>query len=247
MFLDVCVRGMRFFDEDAGMAARDYPCSQSHDYCLQYLMSASPPAVSSECPVERGHGGAWRRMKEEEGRDGQWKRNIYHWFHWGYHLCGACVGGGGGEGSVVVCSPTPYSRWLMSDQSPVVGPEVVILECRLESVPVMLPTHVVRHPSSLLPSSLSGQPSLVLAVSSALHTSKPRQCVSLSGNTRVSKLPIVGVTRAWLEVGSASCVAQSEVRLLALETPESVVLVSALKVGLSWFSGAPCSASLSPE
>ena len=67
MFLDVCVRGMRFFDEDAGMTARDYQCSQSHDYCLQYSTSVSPPVVSSECPVERGHGGALRRMKEEEG------------------------------------------------------------------------------------------------------------------------------------------------------------------------------------
>ena len=96
MFLDVWVRGIHFFDEDAGMAAQDYRCSRSHDYSLQCSTSASPPAVSSECPVERGQGGAWRRMKEEV-RDSQGKRNIYcHWFHWGYHLCGVCVRGGGG-------------------------------------------------------------------------------------------------------------------------------------------------------
>ena len=115
-------------------------------------------------------------------------------------------------------------------------------------MPVMFPTHLLGHPSSRLPLFLSGQPSLtqpVLVASSVLHISKPRQCVPLPGTTRVSKLPSVGVTKAWLGMGRASCVGQSEVRLLALETPESVVLVSVLKVGLSWFSGVPCSVSLS--
>ena len=81
MFLDVWALEIHFFDEDAGMAAQDYLCSLSHGCRLQCSTSASPPAVSSESPVERGQGGAWRSM-EEEVRDSPGKRNIYcHWFH----------------------------------------------------------------------------------------------------------------------------------------------------------------------
>jgi len=130
------------------------------------------------------------------------------------------------------------SSYLGFKDSPVVDPELTTSDREgVEAVSPKFVTFMLGHSSLPLPSLLKQCSSLLLSVNHLLLAPSPELGEFSTSKANTSGEGSTGTPFGVVSV-SFKCVAQSEVRLLALETPESVVLVSALNPGLSWLSEA---------